>query len=191
MSYKSHSGLIVQNFQACATDHLHGEIIAARCHLEAQLLHAISGVMTITADMGSWVVPTGHALWMSAGVSHEIRMGGSVQMRSLFIAASPGILEYQHCQVIEVSMLLRELIIGSPQVIRSFKPTSRDEHLLALTIAELGRAPIVGIHMPMPSDKRLKGLCLAFLDSPADIRTLDEWAVALNMFTYVGEAFST
>ena len=40
-----------------AENYRHGERIAAHCHNRAQLLHALSGVITVNSLQGSWVVP--------------------------------------------------------------------------------------------------------------------------------------
>ncbi len=55
-----------------ASDLAAGVRIAPHMHRRGQLLHAIHGVMIVRAPGGSWVVPQGRAVWVPAGVEHEI-----------------------------------------------------------------------------------------------------------------------
>ncbi|MNE44702.1 Cupin domain protein [compost metagenome] len=67
---------------ALGMDYRHGEVVASHCHAEDQLIYAANGVMRVCSDGGNWVIPRGQALWIPAGVSHEVRMQGEVAMRT-------------------------------------------------------------------------------------------------------------
>jgi mannose-6-phosphate isomerase-like protein (cupin superfamily) len=71
---------------ALASDYPHGYYTAPHRHLRAQLIHALTGVMTVTSEHGSWVVPTGRAVWMPAGCYHAVRFFGGVSMRTVYVA---------------------------------------------------------------------------------------------------------
>ncbi len=43
---------------AYAQDYLHGERVELHRHSRAQLIHALSGVVTVGTAEGTWVVPT-------------------------------------------------------------------------------------------------------------------------------------
>src|SRR3546814_19728456 len=75
----------------------------------SQLLFAAAGVMRVRADSGVWVVPPQRAVWIPAGVAHEIGYSGILRKRTLYVdpAAAPG-LPYR-CKVVDVPTLLREL----------------------------------------------------------------------------------
>lgn len=167
--------------QARADDYRHGDLIAAHCHAQTQLVYAICGVMRVQVGQGSWVVPPGHALWVPPAMEHEIRMSGAVRMRSLFIdfaseAIAPGV-----CRVIKVTPLVRELIIAATQIPLGAEHCPRDLHLKALLFAELQAAQAVMSHVPMPLHPRLKALCETFLDDPSQEATLEDWALHMNM----------
>ncbi|MCA3810668.1 MAG: AraC family ligand binding domain-containing protein, partial [Burkholderia sp.] len=55
-----------------ASDSPAGMAYPPHSHRQGQLIHAISGVMIVHADAGSWVVPTGRAVWVPGGTQHEI-----------------------------------------------------------------------------------------------------------------------
>ncbi|NIQ52361.1 MAG: cupin domain-containing protein, partial [Gammaproteobacteria bacterium] len=52
-------------------------------HFRAQLVFASEGVMRVTTGEGTWVVPPQQAVWVPAGVDHEVYSGGPLSMRSL------------------------------------------------------------------------------------------------------------
>jgi AraC-like DNA-binding protein len=161
---------------AMAKDFPGGFVIAPHSHPRAQLIYAADGVMRVTSPLGAWVVPPLRAAWIPAGIELEVRMGGPVAMRTLYIdpRAAPSALA--GCTVIEVTPLLRALILRAVE-----EPIEYDEDgtaglVMALILEELARATTVPLRIPLPSDARLAALCRALLDDPAEAQTLDDWA---------------
>ncbi len=75
------------------------------------MIFASKGVMTVRTRQGIWVVPPLRAVWIPAGTPHSVAMSGAVSMRTLYflprlVRALP-----KKCFVMNVSPLLRELII--------------------------------------------------------------------------------
>lgn len=167
--------------QACADDYANGDVIAAHCHAQIQFIHATCGLMRVTTAQGSWVVPPGHGLWVPAAVAHDIRMTGEVQMRTLFI--DPGALGFDVpvCQVVQVSALVRELILAAIGSVGAASREARDQHLLGLLFAELQVAPPLSTHVPLPRQPRLKALCEAFVADPSRESCLQDWADQSSM----------
>ncbi|QXI27758.1 AraC family transcriptional regulator [Pseudomonas vanderleydeniana] len=163
--------------QTLISDYQHGEVVGSHCHNEAQLVYATRGVMYVCTEQGSWAIPTGHALWVPAGVAHEIRMSGEVRMRTLLIDPALYPVAAVQCQVIQVSNLLRELILASAQG----GSEERCYHLGALILLELQSARQVDLYIPAPRDARLRTLCTRFLDQPAQEWTLEQCGAQLNM----------
>ncbi|WNW11378.1 helix-turn-helix transcriptional regulator [Pseudomonas sp. DTU_2021_1001937_2_SI_NGA_ILE_001] len=160
--------------QTLTQDYRHGDVVASHCHAQAQLIHASAGVMLVGTEQGDWVIPPGHALWVPAGVAHEVRMTGAVSMRTLLVPTHHS----NQCLVIEVSTLLRELILAAS--IRPVDPL-RQQHLLALIDLELQAARQVPAYIPLPRDRRLRRLCTELLDEPARELTLEQCGQRLNM----------
>jgi len=158
--------------QALEMDYGNGEEVASHCHAEDQLIYAASGVMRVSSEGGSWVIPGGHALWMPAGVSHAIRMEGVVCMRTLLLDA-----RIDRCQVIVVSGLLHELILAASRML-----DLRDgEHVRALIQLELATARRIDAFVPLPHQARLRTWCERFLQDPAQDLTLEQCGAQLNM----------
>src|ERR1700741_4691234 len=64
-------------------DHPAAHNIRWHFHDRDQLVYASRGVMTIRTRVGTWVVPTHRAVWISALLPHAIAMSGTVAMRTL------------------------------------------------------------------------------------------------------------
>lgn len=169
------------SLEALAYDHQHGEEIPPHCHPQAQLIHSLSGVMLVGAAQRNWVVPAGHALWVPPGTEHQIRMFGSVRMRTLFMPAFTWPRGGQQCQLIAVTPLLRELLVAASAVQAGDGNEHRRRCLHELLLLEMDAAQTVGIHLAMPRDPRLLRLCNAVIGAPADETGMEDWAQQLNM----------
>ncbi|MFV3381191.1 helix-turn-helix domain-containing protein [Pseudomonas sp. NY15354] len=150
-----------------AENYRHGERIAAHCHDRAQLIHALSGVVTVNSREGSWVVPPGRGVWVPAAVEHDLKIAGVVRMRTLFVApgARPDL--PKSCQVIEISPLLRELIIRAMDIPPDHPKGGRDERIMQLILDEIRVLPVMALHVPSPRDPGLQALCEALREAPA------------------------
>jgi AraC-like DNA-binding protein/quercetin dioxygenase-like cupin family protein len=150
-------------------------------HPRGQILYAIEGVMIVQSGAGSWVVPPNRALWLTAGLEHEVTMSGEVKIRTVFIDATEVDNLPSNSCVINVSALLRELIVAAVRVPLDYRDGSRDERLMRLLVDELQMSDLLPLHLPIPSDSRVKFICETLIDNPADASTADQWARRLNV----------
>lgn len=150
-------------------------------HPRGQLLYAIEGVMSVRLAGGSWLVPPNRGLWIVAGAEHDVRMSGDVKMRTAYIDATVfADLPAQTC-VVNVSPLLRELVVAAVRVPLDYAAGSRDERLMHLLVDELRAAEVLPLHLPTPADPRLRAVCEALMDDPANTATATDWAQALGV----------
>lgn len=145
-----------------------GHHIGRHSHERGQLLYATRGVMRVSTSQGTWVVPPQRALWIPPGVEHEIRMSGAVAMRTLYIAAGTATTLPTSCQVIEVSDLLRALILAAMEEPVEYDSGSRGDAIAQLLLHELRGVAVVPLHLPLPQDARLQGICRRVQDSLSD-----------------------
>ncbi len=82
-------------------------------HYRAQLVFACDGTMTVVSDRDTWVVLPQQAVWVPAGVEHEVRAVGPFQMRTLYIHPRAARRLPRTCTVVNVTALLRELILSA------------------------------------------------------------------------------
>ncbi len=164
-----------------ATDSAAGEAFAAHTHAQAQLILAIDGVMIVRVEDGSWVVPPGRAVWVPAGTRHEIEMAGDVRLRSVFVAHEVRPSLPRECRAIEVSALLRELVIAANGLPADYDLNHRAGRVLALILDEIEIAAPLALHVPMPRHRALVALCTEFIREPSGRVTLQAWASAAHM----------
>ena len=99
-------------------------------HARAQLLYAASGVMSVVTDGASFVIPPQRAIWMPAGVDHEVTCRSAVSIRTLYVDAAH---DMPHdCRVIEVSELLRALILEAMTLPREYDSAGREGRIVQL-----------------------------------------------------------
>jgi AraC-like DNA-binding protein len=151
-----------------------GQQIERHSHRRAQLVYAQSGVLTVTADAGIWVIPPQRAVWMPGGMNHSIRASGPVAMRSLYVESTPAL--PRECRVVNIPPLLRELIRQAFNLPRLYDPDGPDGRLMIVLLDQLEQLPVARLHLPMPADPRLRRITGALTQHPADGRGLAQWA---------------
>lgn len=144
-------------------------------HPRGQLVYAIEGAMRVSTPDGFWALPPLRALWVPPGITHAIEMVGAVQMRTLYVHANAADALWPHCQIIEVSGLLRELILALTAEPIEYAMDGRGGQIAALLLTELHNAPVIPIQIPWPQDRRLQTVCRAILAQPSLSRTVDDW----------------
>src|ERR1700731_1557013 len=117
MSQKCHSLLLdrqgrhTAQLATLAYDFHHAHLIPEHFHPEDQLIFASKGVMTVRTKQGIWVVPPLRAVWIPAKTPHSVAMSGLVSMRTLYFLPKLGRALPKKCFVLNVSPLLKELIL--------------------------------------------------------------------------------
>jgi AraC-like DNA-binding protein len=170
-------------------------------HAWAQVAYSARGVLRVSAELHTYIVPPSRAVWIPPGVEHVVTVVEDAELRTLYLHLAPGqdgpaslaagpaardrplpraelpAACWDRCRVLEVSPLLRELVeqLGAAP---SGSPTDSERLRLcaALVQDELRRARTVALGVSLPSDKRLRALCEAVLDDPARHATLQGWA---------------
>lgn len=161
-------------------------------HPWAQVALSSTGVVRLTMEHGTYLVPPSRALWIPAGMEHAVSVVEDADLRTLYLLqprgrCGPGVAPgeqapWRQCRVLEVSELLRALVLemnvqpdgGGPPL--GAAELQREQRLSALILDELRRARPVRLGVDLPADKRLRTLCEAVLDDPTRHATLDGWA---------------
>ncbi|TWI62470.1 AraC-like DNA-binding protein [Pseudoduganella lurida] len=155
----------------------HGEQIVPHCHPWAQLLYASEGVIRVRTDLGVWIIPPRRALLIAPGIVHEVTMLSRVNMRALYIDAAVIGTLVAGCRVLEVSPLLRELIVALSAEPLEYPVPGRGEQLAQLILSELAAMETVPIAVPWPRDRRLQALCTAIMEQPGSRQPLEDRAL--------------
>lgn len=166
---------------AMDVDYPDGATTGRHAHPRAQLLHAIEGVMTVRSEQGTWIVPPNRALWLIAGKEHEVRMSGTVRIRTVFIDTAAIDHLPKQSGVVAVSPLLRELIVAAVTIPLDYPDHGRDARLMHLLVDEIREADVLPLHLPTPDEPRVRRICDTLLGEPANSWTADQWARQLGV----------
>jgi AraC-like DNA-binding protein len=153
-------------------DYPAGYLIPLHFHNADQLVYATQGVMTVRTDEGSWVVPTCRAVWIPAGTPHTITMSGPVAMRTLYLQSRLAKALPPKCCVVNVSSLLKELILHACTFTNLTRRIEWQRHLIGMITDQLRNIHTLPLQLPNPSDPRALRIVAALLGHPADRRSL-------------------
>src|SRR3981189_2966950 len=180
MSHKCQSilfglgGRLLGEMASVSADLAHGHVIPEHSHPEDQLLFASSGVMTLRTKQGVWVVPPLRAVWIPANTPHSVAMSGAVSMRTLYFLPRlcqrlPG-----KCFVMNVSALLRELILHACTFKRLNKRAAAERRMIEIIVDQLKAVDSIPLQLPHPTDTRAMRVVKALLADPSDQRNLEK-----------------
>jgi hypothetical protein len=126
-----------------------GHVVKPHYHQSAQLIYAASGVMEVTVADGMFLVPPQRAVWVPAGTRHQMRVRGHVAFRTVYIWVDdcPRPLPVEPRSV-QVSGLLRELILRASEIPTGSEREPRNARLLQLLVDEIEVTPEPALHLP-------------------------------------------
>lgn len=178
MSQKRQTGILDQlpdvksTITTLARDYPNGHAVPLHFHDRDQLVYASRGVMTVRTGNGTWVVPPHRAVWIPAEIPHTITMSGLVAMRTLYLKPRLAKRLPRECCVINVSTLLKELILHACTVRALTKSVKWQMHLVAVILHQLEAVQMVPLQLPNLSDPRLVRIAEILTGNPRDSRTL-------------------
>ncbi|CAB5680246.1 HTH-type transcriptional repressor of iron proteins A [Delftia tsuruhatensis] len=166
-------------------------------HSWAQISVSLDGVLHLAAPQGTLIAPPSKAVWIPPGLVHAVAMVEDAVLTSIYVlqddtaqgpvlpgrggadACDPH--KWARCRVLDISPLMRELIIALPkqrddQPLPDAATLQREHHLGALLLEELRHAREVNLGVDMPRDKRLRMLCEAVVADPTQHGSLAAWA---------------
>jgi AraC-like DNA-binding protein len=149
------------------------ELLEPHSHTWGQLSWTRDGVIRVTVENTTWIVPPSRAIWIPVGVVHTVEILERARVRALHIHADAVPFHGRQCLVLDVSPLLRELIIALGQV-DEFSP--REELISKMLLDEISNATTLPLGVALPKDKRLRILCESLMADPSLKFTLKEWA---------------
>lgn len=154
-------------------------------HGWVQFSYAVHGVLEIRTRQGSHMAPPQRAIWIPAGLPHEVMTSGPAEQRSLYIdpAALAGLAPdaAARCRVVEVTPLARELVLAFTRLPREYDEHGAQGRLVGVLLDELVALPEAGLSLPLPADARLATLCEAMLDAPGEDHSLPLLAARAGM----------
>jgi AraC-like DNA-binding protein len=145
-------------------------------HRRDQFVLQVAGVTSMITERGHFVVPPGHGLWIPAGVVHQSRAWGDVEIQTVYVTPDEVRRASPDCRLIKVSSLVGALMDEAVRMPIHYDEDGRDGQLIAFLLSEIERMPEVSLHVQVPPDPRLARICEAVLADPGSNLTLDDWA---------------
>ena len=131
-----------------------GSVVPPRTAAWHQLLYAASGVMTVHTSEGAWVVPPHRAVWVPSAIDYSIAMSGPVAIRAIYLAARIARGTPSRCCVVNVSPLLRELVLEAVRRGALEGAVQGDRRLATVIVDQLRVLQTVALQLPTPNDPR-------------------------------------
>jgi AraC-like DNA-binding protein len=152
-----------------------GYAVPEHFHEYDQLVYATRGVMTVYTAQGVWVVPAHRAVWIPAHVPHRIDMSGAVSMHTLYFR--PRLVRGlpRACNVVNVSALLRELVIHACQYPALERSVKLHSHLISVIVDQLDLVQSIPLQLTSPIDRRARRVADLLLADPSDQRPLRDF----------------
>lgn len=131
-----------------------GYVIPPHAHGWHQLIYASQGVVTVRTTPGTWVVPPHRAVWVPAGIMHSIEISGPVLMQTVYLRTDLSDALPRDCSAVNVSPLLRELIlrISDPDMLDC--PKAVRDRLTGVLLDQVESLPTIPLQLPVPRDPR-------------------------------------
>lgn len=159
-----------------------GSWARAHAHPWAQLSYAVEGVLLVRTATGSYMAPPERAVWVPAGVEHEVSTTARAEMRSLYVQPSAAQLgDATTPSVFQITPLARELIIATCALPVNYHEAGEAGRLVAVLLDQLATLTPVALDLPWPSDARLLRVSLALQADPSDQRTLAQWGSEVGL----------
>jgi AraC-like DNA-binding protein len=149
-------------------------------HRRSQLFCPLSGIASASTTQGAWAIPAMRGFWIPAGVRHELRMQGVVEMQSLYFEPGTLVEMPKRCKVLAISSLMRNLVQEAIRLPVCYELEGRSGALMQLIQYELATLPELPLSLPIPTDKALARICRKFLLHPTATVEIDLWANLLH-----------
>ncbi len=162
---------------AYARDRDSAEVNPPHTHDRGQLLHIISGSMSVDTQSGTFIVPRERAVWIPAGVVHGTRTHSLTALRTIYVRPEAAPHLPGAPTVVQVSPLLRELILALMARPRAYEEDGADGRLVAVLLDQIAASVSAPLHLPMPDEPRLRAVAEALRDDPGDPRGIADFAV--------------
>ena len=130
--------------------------------------------MSVMADDELWLIPPDRAIWIPAGVEHAITMHSEVEMRSIYLRAALVPQMAKTCEVVNVTPLLRELLLRACDLKTLSVRRSHEANVLTLLVDEIQNASRFRLRLRFPTDERALRFARACLGHKTSRRAVSD-----------------
>lgn len=149
-----------------------GHQLTGHTHPWGQLVYATTGVLTVRAGGGSWVIPTHRAAWVPQSTAHSIVTTGRVRMRTLYLRSDVARTLPERCCAMSVSPLLREIVLAVVRQGMLRDDIDEQWRLAQVLVDQLVQTSEVPLELVWPRDPRAARAAELITTSLAERRML-------------------
>ncbi|MFF9349011.1 AraC family transcriptional regulator [Streptomyces sp. NPDC014734] len=154
-----------------------GRWFPAHEHPQHQLAWATRGVLGVTVDEDTWVLPPTRALWIPAGTVHRTGAPRDTTFHSLYLDPTRCPMDWPTPVAVAVGELLTQLLAHLGRADLMPDARLRAESVVFDLLQPLPSTPIA---VPEPVDDRARAVAALLLADPTDSRTLEALARAVG-----------
>jgi len=141
-------------------------------HDHHQLALAGKGVLSMSVDDATWVLPPSRALWVPAGIRHSVATSARTTMLSLYVEPAGCPLEWAAPTVVNAEGLVGQLV---DHLVVSELDDERRRRAEAVLWDLLEPLEVTALPTPMPVDERAHRVAEGLKTDVTDSRSLVEW----------------
>ncbi|MCC7138123.1 MAG: helix-turn-helix transcriptional regulator [Planctomycetes bacterium] len=148
--------------------------VAKHSHPRAHIVCPDRGAVWASTDVGTWLVPTGQALWIPSGLHHEVYSRGAVSARMIFVDPAHAATLPRRCGTVVLTALLDQLVLRALEHGNRYPPEGPGARLAQVMLDELRLMKSAPYVLPGARDPRLlRALRRASAEPSADLRIED------------------
>jgi AraC-like DNA-binding protein len=149
---------------------------SAHSHSRAHIIHPTLGAYWAITPDGTWLVPSGQAIWIPPRVHHEIYAHGTVEAWMIFVDETyarglPG-----RCGTVVVSSLVTELVMRAVQYGNDYTIDGPPARIAKVLLDELVAMKLAPLLLPISRDTRVERVMRALVSDPGSQLGLEELA---------------
>lgn len=158
--------------------HKHDYSMGLHSHEEGQFFMLLRGTAVYITEAGEWLMTPQHPCWVPPRMAHGVRSRGEIE--GIVVMASDDMcMELPNdISIIKTSPLIDALL---EKMSRSNDNSAPLQRLWSVLKDEIGVAEREHLHLPVPKDERLRLLAQRVVENPADSRSLEQWAITVNL----------
>lgn len=146
----------------------------------ARLLVLLSGAVALEAGDIQLALSPQRAAWLPARTAYRLDCSQDAALRELRIEPAPPGMS-AGLRGVEPTTLLLALLEDMDADDARVMVEARQEAVVALLLDEIARLRCFQTSTRLPHDPRLRRICQAILDDPANDRQIDDWACAVGL----------
>lgn len=145
-------------------------------HPRGQFIYSSRGVTRVVTAQGVYLIPCSQAFWCPPNHQHTLYFLGEVTITNLFIDPSCSKKLPDKLQVVDVSPLLKELILKAVNINTDYSNRGKEHRLMEVILDEISELKSAPLTLPWSEDSKLMPIMQAIFNEPTNAKNIVQWA---------------